>query len=110
MTAVQTNRTEAIPTLLKHGAQLESSLTSGMLVSGAKIASINGVYQPVGDFEGKPYYQNAKGAVMYCKEWWKIAESRSELGKAWYYSMPAPRSDTPEPTPGLWTTHGYDNS
>lgn len=110
LTAVQTNNSQVVPLLLECKAELESTLTSGLFVSGAGIAKTNGSYQIVGEFEGKPYYQNGSGAVMFCKGWWKIAGQRSGLGKVWYYSMPEPRTETAEPPPGLWTTFGCDNS
>lgn len=110
VTATQTNSKNVLRTLVDHKAELESTLHSGILVSGAGIALLNGVYQRAGTFEGKPYYQNGNGAVMYCKDWWKITQGLKPEGTAqgWYYSMPEPRSETPEPPKGMWTTHGYE--
>mmetsp|Transcript_13775 Transcript_13775/g.32416 ORF Transcript_13775/g.32416 Transcript_13775/m.32416 type:complete len:2055 (+) Transcript_13775:93-6257(+) len=110
LTAVQTNCAKFVPLLLERKAHLETTLESGMLVCGAGIEAINGVYQVVGEFEGKFVYQNPRGAVMYCKSWWKISDARSGLGAGWYYSMPEPRSETTQPPGGTWTTFGYDGS
>merc|ERR1719199_1806505 len=39
-----------------------------------------------------------------------MTNSKAGLGKGWYYSMPEPHSETPEPPLGVWTTAGYDNA
>mmetsp|Transcript_56860 Transcript_56860/g.163245 ORF Transcript_56860/g.163245 Transcript_56860/m.163245 type:complete len:1237 (+) Transcript_56860:1-3711(+) len=111
ITAIQTNTKGMLSTLLKHGAKLDAGLGSGILVTGAGIAKMNGAYQLAGKFEGKNYYQNSSGTAIYCKNWWKIGHFSSTRGGAtqgWYYSMPEPRSETDVPPSGTWTTHGYD--
>eukprot|EP00435_Cladocopium_sp_Y103_P038677 s254_g10.t1 len=113
VTAVQAGDMEIIEMLVAHKANLEvRTAHSGLLVSKAGCEKVNGPYQQVGEFRGRPLYQNLFGAVMYCKGWWKIGLSRETMGESdeqteqterFLYSMPAPHEETAEPPVGQWT-------
>ncbi|CAK9086930.1 Ankyrin-2 (ANK-2) (Ankyrin-B) (Brain ankyrin) (Non-erythroid ankyrin) [Durusdinium trenchii] len=110
LTAVQAGNVEIIELLVQHKANLEARTAhSGLLVSKAGCAKVNGPYQQVGEFRGRPLYENLFGAVMYCRDWWKIGLSRDAIDsetERFFYSMPAPHEETAEPPMGQWTTDG----
>jgi len=116
VTAVQTNSVKMVDLLVKGGAKLDAPLKPGILVTGAGKVKLNGTYQVAGTYEGKKYYQNSNGAVLYCKNWWKIghftppATAGGSSVAGWFYSMPEPHEESEKPPSGRWTTHGYDGN
>ncbi|CAE7622575.1 HCc2 [Symbiodinium sp. CCMP2456] len=110
LTAVQAGNTDIISMLVEHRANIEERTAhSGLLVSKAGSEKVNGPYQQVGEYCGRPLYENLFGAVVYCKGWWKIALSRAnmeETEERFIYSAPAPHEDLTEPPTGQWTLSG----
>lgn len=110
LTAVQAGNTDIISMLVEHRANIEARTAhSGLLVSKAGSEKVNGPYQQVGEYCGRPLYENLFGAVVYCKGWWKIALSRAnmeETEERFIYSAPAPHEDLTEPPTGQWTLSG----
>lgn len=86
----------------------EVAPSQGYVVSGAggRGAACNGVYEKVGEHQGKPMFKLRGGnAIIYFQKKWKITVGGQPRG--WFYSYPGSASD--EPPLGRWTTQGYQN-
>eukprot|EP00439_Symbiodinium_sp_Y106_P009679 s4645_g1.t1 len=101
---------DIISMLVEHRANIEARTAhSGLLVSKAGSEKVNGPYQQVGEYCGRPLYENLFGAVVYCKGWWKIALSRANMEET--EDRPSteekePLGDLTEPPTGQWTLSG----